>query len=176
MILPFFKKLELLVMIIKEREIEDAIIVIQNVTNWLININQPLWKIEDITNEKLLCGLSEDNIIVGYINDEPATAMILQWVDKQFWPDIKENTSGFIHKLSVKRKFKGLHLGNQMIKYAEKKCTDKNINYLRLDCDGDRPKLCSFYEANGFNQIKKKKIGIYEVALYKKPLKNGNIT
>lgn len=156
---------------IKKGQINDAILIMKEAAQWLIDINEPLWEIDDFDKKKITNGLTEENFVVGYINDGPAAAMILQWEDKFFWPNINKNQSGFIHKLSVKRKFAGQDLAKKLINYAEKECKNKNINYLRLDCAGDRPKLCSFYEKNGFYKVDRRMVGIYDVAFYEKKIK-----
>ena len=157
-------------MIIKKGQINDALLIMKEAAQWLIEINQPLWKLEDLVKEKITKGLSEENFIVGYINDEPAAAMILQWEDKLFWPNINKNQSGFIHKLSIKRKFAGQGLAKKLINYAETECKNKNINYLRLDCAADRPKLCNFYEQNGFIKVDRRMVGVYDIAFYEKKI------
>jgi GNAT superfamily N-acetyltransferase len=158
---------------ILEEKIEDALFVIKEVAHWLIDTGQPLWKIEDLTEEKLQKDQAK-NFIVAYKNEEPAAAMILQWKDKEFWPEINENESGFIHKLSVRRKYKGQGIATTLIDYASSKCLEKGITFLRLDCDATRSKLCKFYKENGFIEIRQKKINSYAVALFEKSLKNCN--
>ena len=58
-----------------------------------------------------------------------------------------------------------------MILFAELECKNKGINILRMDCAGDRPKLCNFYETNGFIKIDRQRIGIYDITYFEKSLK-----
>jgi ribosomal protein S18 acetylase RimI-like enzyme len=82
--------------------------------------------------------------------------LLLGWEDPEFWPDIDKNTSGYIHKLSVSREYAGKNVPERLIHYAEKICREKNIQYLRLDCLGERSKLCEYYERHGFQLVEKK--------------------
>jgi len=72
--------------------------------------------------------------------------MILKWEDKLFWPDVKQDKSGFIHKLSIRRKYSGIGISRNMIDHAIEEFKKRNIALLRLDCATDIEKLCSFYE------------------------------
>ena len=130
--------------------VDEAIKVIREVTKWLIYIEKPLWKLEDITKEKLLKDCKEEEFHVIKVDNDVAGAMILKWNDPFFWSNIKQGQSGFIHKLSVRRKYSGTGISEKMIEYAAEECRRRNVDFLRLDCAGDRKELCSFYEKIGF--------------------------
>lgn len=53
-----------------------------------------------------------------------------------------------------------------MIEFATDECRRRNVDFLRLDCAGDRKKLCSFYEKIGFKQVRRKMMGSFDVAFY----------
>ena len=137
---------------------------------WLIDKGQTLWEIDSLTKEDLLKNISAENIYTYWENEKPAAAMILQWYDPIFWSEIKPNESGFIHKLCVSREYAGKGVSGKMIKFAEKECKNKGIKKLRLDCAGDRIKLCDLYESSGFKQISRKMVGNYDVAFYEKDI------
>lgn len=147
-------------------DIDEAIDIMREATCWLINIGKPLWKLEDLTKERLLKDNKIDEFYVFRINNESAGAMILKWQDTLFWPSAKHGESGFIHKLSVRRKYSGTGISNKMIEQAIKECKKRNIVFLKLDCDASREKLCSFYEKFGFTQVDRKMMGIFDVAFY----------
>lgn len=146
--------------------VDEAIEVMREAAKWLIDIERPLWKLEDITKEKLSKDSKEDEFYALKVDDEVAGAMILKWNDPFFWPDIKQGQSGFIHKLSVRRKYSGTGISKKMIEYAADECRRRNVDFLRLDCAGDRKELCSFYEKIGFKQVKRNMIGPFDVAFY----------
>ena len=156
---------------IKNGDIESAILILKEVAKCLIDKGQSLWEIDSLTKEKLLNNnILAENIYTYWENEKPIAAMILQWYDPVFWSEIKPNESGFIHKLCVSREYAGKGISGKMIKFAENECKNKGIKTLRLDCAGDRIKLCNLYESLGFKQINRKMMGNYDVAFYEKIL------
>lgn len=146
--------------------VDDAVFVMREVAQWCIDKNLNMWKLEDLTKEKLIANLTDDNFCIGNVNGEAAAAMILQWYDQKFWPDIKQNQSGFVHKLCVRREFAGMNLSREMIDYAANECRKRSIEYLRLDTDGSNRRLCSLYENLGFVKAGRKLMNTIDYALY----------
>ena len=142
-----------------------AIEIMQEAAAWLVETRRPLWRLEDLTEAKILAGITKEDIYVGWMDGEAALAMILQWSDPFFWPQAQDD-SGFIHKLSVRRRFAGTNGSRQMVEWAEQEARRRGKAYLRLDCAGDRPKLCSFYESLGFQQVERRRVGIYDEAFF----------
>jgi len=132
---------------------------------WLIDIGHPLWRLEDLTEEKILTDIAKEEVHVGWIGDEPAAAMILQWRDERFWPQARDD-SGFIHKLAVRRPFAGRGAAAQMVDWARQECVRGGLAYLRLDCAANRPRLCLLYEALGFIQVDRRMVGPFDEAFY----------
>ena len=154
---------------IENGNIDSSLLIMLEVAKWLTEKGEPLWKIEDLTKEKLLeDNITSDNFYTCWENDEPIATMILQWHYPKFWKNIRSGETGFIRKLCVSRKYAGKGISYKMMEFAENECKRKNINYLRLDCAGDRQKLCKFYESLGYTQINKKIIGEYNIAFYEK--------
>jgi GNAT superfamily N-acetyltransferase len=147
-------------------EVDNAISIMREVAKWCIESDLNLWKLDELTREKLIKNIKDEYFCIGRINSESAATMILQWYDPYFWPHIKDNESGFVHKLCVRRKFAGMNLSKEMINYAINECRRKGINYLRLDTDGDNPKLCEIYEKLGFIQVDHRKLRTKNYALY----------
>ena len=156
---------------IKNGDIESAILIMNEVAQWLKDKDQALWEISDLTKENLLKGnITSDNFYTYWKNEKPIAAMILQWSEPLLWPKIKPFESGFIKKLCVSREYAGKGISGKMITFAENECKNKGIKTLRLDCAGDRPKLCNIYESLGFIKIDRKIIGKYDIAFYEKYL------
>lgn len=147
-------------------DVDEAIDIMREAANWLIDTGQPLWELEDLTKEKLLKDNKNNDFHVLKIDDVGAAAMILKWEDKLFWPNVKQGESGFIHKLSIRRKYSGIGISKNMIEHAIEECKRRNIALLKLDCAADREKLCNFYENFGFKQINRGMIGTFDVAFY----------
>ena len=136
---------------------------------WLVDIGKPMWNLEDLSPVKI--NNPSDEFIVMWIDEESVAAMTLSFEDRFFWPHVALNTSGFIHKLSIRRKFAGKGYAEMLIGHAKKLCLAKSIYYLRLDCDPHRKGLTNFYENCGFSlvelkTISTKKLGTIDLAMY----------
>lgn len=152
-------------MIVTRGDISIAVDIMREAAAWLLNRNMPLWRLEDLTEEKVLAGLTPENACVGWVGDEPAAAMIFQWNDPFFWPHAIRD-SAFIHKLSVRRRFAGTGVVEQLVDWAKEEAARRGRRYLRLDTAGDRPKLCACYEHLGFRQVDRRMLGVYDTAFY----------
>jgi hypothetical protein len=54
-----------------------------------------------------------------------------------------------------------------MIHWAIRRAKHLNKAFVRLDCAADRPKLCQFYESQGFKKVSEKVLfGKYPTAFY----------
>jgi ribosomal protein S18 acetylase RimI-like enzyme len=151
-------------------EVDISIGILREVAQWCADNNMNMWKVSDLTKERLLIGVSEENFCVGKVGDDNASSMILQWADPLFWPEAEENEAGYIHKLCVRRKYSGMGLSAKMVEFAVAECMKRGIRYLRLDTGWSREPLCKLYENLGFKRIGKKILGEREFALYEKEL------
>ena len=143
-----------------------ALEIMREAASWLIQIGKPLWRLDNrCLNRKSSTGITKDDIYVGWVANEAAAVMILQWKDPNLWPHAKDD-SGFIHKLCVRRRFAGSDVSRQMVAWAEQEVRRRGKEYLRLDCAGDCQKLCSFYESLGFRQVDRRMVGIYDEAFF----------
>jgi len=147
-------------------DIETSVKIINEVGKWCIETNKNMWDLGELTIESLSKNLKSDNFIHGEINKIPVAAMILQWCDPIFWPDINFGESGFIHKLCINPNYSGQGLSRLMINYAKSECIKRQINYLRLDTGWERLKLRNMYEQMGFINVSKHRVGTKDYALY----------
>jgi ribosomal protein S18 acetylase RimI-like enzyme len=147
-------------------DVDEAISIIREAANWLIDTDKPLWELEELTREKLLKYNNSDEFHVLKVNNVSAAAMILKWEDKLIWPNVKQGESGFIHKLSVRRIYSGTGISRKMIEHAIEECKKRNITFIRLDCAADREKLCSFYKDFGFKQVDRRTVWKYDCAFF----------
>ena len=133
-----------------------AIAVLREVGQWLVDNDRRLWNVEALTAENLLDEHTTGNLYVMYATrpdgtlPEPAGVFILQWKDPLYWPDVPPNTSGFIHKLAIRRAFAGQNLFAEIIRFCRDECLRRGIRTLQLETDATRPKLMQFYERYGF--------------------------
>lgn len=149
---------------------ENAVRIMREVAQWCIDSGIQGWNPENLTVDKLIPGLTEDNFCIGQVDGRDACCMILQWDDRLFWPEATENEAGYIHKLCTRREFAGLRLSEKMVEYAAAECRKKGLRFLRLDTGWHKEKLCSIYESLGFVKVGKRTIGVKEYALYEKKI------
>jgi GNAT superfamily N-acetyltransferase len=154
----------------KRGQVDESISIMREAAQWLIDSGKPLWALDELTREAIKN--PDDEFITLYSRDNIGIATCtLSFEDKYIWGDIPANTSGFIHKLAVRRKFAGKGYANLLIKYAAQLCREKNIYELRLDC-ACRQELCDFYENAGFRLLEiktivTKRLGDIDLAMYK---------
>ncbi|ADB40522.1 GNAT family N-acetyltransferase [Spirosoma linguale] len=133
-----------------------ALTILREVGQWLADNDRELWKVGTLTAENLLDEYTTGNLYVMYADreegtgPEPAAVFILQWIDPLYWPDVPPNTSGFIHKLAIRRPFNGQNLFAAIIDFSRAECLKRGIKTLQLETDASRPKLMQFYERYGF--------------------------
>jgi GNAT superfamily N-acetyltransferase len=147
-------------------DIDNAIDIMKEVARWCEDTGKNMWHPYELSRERLLRGITAENFCVGKVGNDNAAAMILQWHDPLFWPQVAKDQSGFIHKLCVRRSYGGQGLSQKMVAYAIKECQNKGVRSLRLDTGRDRYPLHTLYESFGFVQVGKTAVGEREYALY----------
>ena len=153
---------------IKQAELDDldqVAAILLEAAEYLMSIGQPLWEYKDIASSRIKDDIAEGLFFIAYLDGEAAGTMKYQLEDEIFWRDIPKGTSGFVHKLCLKRDAASTGLSAQMLQWAKDHTRELGRDYLRLDCD-IRPKLCNFYECNGFKKHSERQIGAHRVARY----------
>lgn len=153
-------------------DVDESISVMKEAAQWLINTGNPLWSFDELNRENLLNPPDEFLVMYDERHDSIAT-LLLSFEDSFFWPDISANTSGFIHKVAIRRQFAGKKLTKLLIDFATDICREKGISCIRLDCDANRKELCVFYASIGFSlvgqrQFQTSKYGTLNVAFFEK--------
>jgi len=179
-------------------DFEAAISIMREAAQWQIGLGDPLWELDYLTRENITNPAEE--FIVAWVVDgsdraqrsdgaqrmltrpegasQAAACCLLSYEDKPFWPDIPAGSSGFLHKIAVRRKFAGQGLAARIIEHAEQACLARGVTMLRLDTDLHRPKLRRLYENLGFRALRPRMMLLeelnfvpIEVMLYEKELR-----
>ncbi len=136
----------------------------KNIDYWQDWLNPPQifvdWIIQGF-NDKQFHFVYENSILIGMFR--------LQWSDELFWGK-QEDDSGYIHSLTVDRKYCGLGRGAMIIKKVEEICRKNNKKYLRLDCGISINKLCEYYKKQGFVSKGKVEVLGEKLILFEKTL------
>jgi GNAT superfamily N-acetyltransferase len=132
-------------------EFATAASIMTEAANWLIGIGQPLWQPEEVSEQALRRRRVDGQVLVGYVDADPAVAALLEWQDEQFWPGRLD--SGFIHRLAVRRDYAGQGHAEALLRWAAAACRTHGKPYLRLDCMASLSSLRGFYERCGFRLV-----------------------
>jgi GNAT superfamily N-acetyltransferase len=136
----------------------EAIDIIREAARWLIDTGKPMWGEDELTDEHF--SNPPEEFIVMWDGNQSVAAMTLSFtkniIDKHCWPEIPPDESGFLHKLSVRRKYAGKGLAARLAEHAKQLCAAKGIRYLRLDCDANREGLMALYKSCDFSLVETK--------------------
>ncbi|MBZ9786930.1 GNAT family N-acetyltransferase [Psychroflexus sp. CAK57W] len=159
---------------IKKENLEEVIKMFQtaadkinrmHIDHWQYWKNPPSEKIkwveEGIQNKEYFFVQNADQEVIGMVRilDE----------DLLYWGKQSEKAK-YIHSLLVKEKFNGNGIGIQILNRIANDAKKQNCKYLRLDADSTNPKLCRYYEKQGFQKVGIQKLTISTYNLYQKEL------
>ncbi|MCL1795157.1 MAG: GNAT family N-acetyltransferase [Oscillospiraceae bacterium] len=154
---------------IKQAVIEDIPIlesILLDTANWVSEISQPLWSVEEVKWEKLSKNYQIGDFHIAYANGIPSGCMALIDYDPFFWPNVKKGESVFIHKLAVTKAARKSGVADALMGFFKGYGTERGVKTIRLETDALRPKTRAFYERHGFVFIETKVMGKFHVAFY----------
>jgi len=89
--------------------------------------------------------------------------------DLMYWGEQSQKAK-YIHSLVVKEKYNGNGIGALILYKIANDAKEKHCKYLRLDADSKNPRLCKYYEKQGFKKVGIKKLPLSVYTLYQKKL------
>jgi GNAT superfamily N-acetyltransferase len=137
----------------KISEIDIAFGLLKKAAEWLKEKQIDYW--QDWLNPPVIYsdwikqGFENEEFYFAYENLQIIGMFRLQWSDEMFWGN-QEEDSGYIHSLTVDRRYYGHRIGIKVIDMIEEICRKNNKKYLRLDCGITIKKLCDYYKSQGF--------------------------
>lgn len=140
------------VMTVNEDNVEIFSKVLIEAAQWLDSLGQLMWKVSDLSAQKLLEKYRMEEMRLCYDDGHLIGVYVFQWKDPLFWPELN-NESRYLHKLAVCREHSGKGYGRKLIFSAEQLCKESGIEWLRLNCGTFRPGLRNFYEGIGFKML-----------------------
>jgi GNAT superfamily N-acetyltransferase len=153
---------------IRQAEIEDAehvSSVLTEAAKWLDSIGQSLWQCDELAAARIADDVRAGLYFITWMDGDAVGTLRFQLEDSLFWPDVPPNSSAFAHRVAVKRRVAGKDVAAHMLNWAKDRPQTIGRKFLRLDC-ALRPKLCAFYERNGFTKHSERQVGPYLVARY----------
>lgn len=135
-----------------ETDLEAASSILTEAANWRLERGIPIWKPEHFTVEMLKPVVERNEMILAQYEGEYIGVLYFQWEDERLWPDVPAGESAFLHRIAIRRRASGQGVLHEMIRWAGEKTKNAGRQYLRLDCDGNTPRLCAHYESLGFKR------------------------
>jgi GNAT superfamily N-acetyltransferase len=163
---------------IRQAQAPDSAVIedmLQEAARWVDALGVVMWDEGELDAQRIAREAAEGQFFIAEVDGDPAGAVRFQLEDQLFWPDLAGNDSAFIHRLVVRRRYKGLGISTELMKWAVSRARSLGKNYLRLDTDASRPKLRELYERFGFQFHSFRHVGPYYVARYVYPLTNRDL-
>jgi len=156
---------------VKTNDPAGAIAAIKEAGERLMDTNEPMWTLEELTQKTLLEEYSGSVFISFYRNDALVGGAIASESSPYYWPDsIPTKPAVYISKLSVTNEFAGKGISQIMLKEIGSLYKPR-VQYSRLGCDSNRPKLNAVYVKYGFRLIHHCVVNnVYPTNFYEKPI------
>lgn len=134
---------------------EEAMAVMREVAGWYREHGFRVWPDEWLIPEALFTDEAKPkNFYLGTVEEQPACAFILQWSDREYWPESPEFEAGYLHKLCVCREFARQSMTARVVEALKVECRRHGAKYLRLDTGYDEPVVRDIYLNAGFRIVK----------------------
>ena len=134
---------------------ERAIEIMREVAAWGRGRGLRVWPDEWLTPEELLTDeAGRSNFYVGTVDEEEACAFILQWSDREWWPDAAPYEAAYLHKLCVRRQFAHRGMAVRVVEAVKGECARRGVRFLRLDTGAEESVVRDIYLAAGFEIVK----------------------
>ena len=163
--------------VIRQAQPSEAVLVeamLVEAAQWVDALGEVMWDVGELAPERIVAETAAGQFYLALADGEPAGAIRFQLEDTLFWPDLPDDhTSAFVHRLVVRRRFKGQGISKALLVWAVEHARALGRSHLRLDCDKSRPKLMALYEGLGFQFHSFRQVGPYYVARYVYPLSSS---
>lgn len=154
------------------RETESALVssVLVEAATWVAGRGAPIWPIEQLGTDAIVADVVADRFVLAIAEPDAVGTARLTREDPDCWPDAVPGVAAYVHRIAVRRSWAGCGLPGMILGWCEKQAQELGCDYLRLDCDASRPKLCDLYEGLGFRFHSERRVGRYTVARYERAI------
>ena len=143
--------------------VEDMLL---EAARWVDALGVVMWDEGELRREEIDADVAAGMYRIAEVDGVAAGAIRFQLEDRLFWPDLDGNDSAFVHRLVVRRAFKGDGVSTALLAWAVEHTRASGKRWLRLDCDAERTKLRKLYEGFGFRFHSYRQVTSYYVARY----------
>ena len=147
-------------------EVEIVAGILGEAARWLTDSGMTMWRDNELIPERIAEDVKAGLFFLACCDGTPAGTVKFQLEDRQFWPDVPEGESAFIHRLAVKREYSGMGVSTGIFKWSVERARGLGKLWLRLDCEAARPRLRAVYERFGFRHHSDRHVGPYFVSRY----------
>jgi GNAT superfamily N-acetyltransferase len=154
---------------VRQAQAPDAAVVqdmLEEAARWVDALGVVMWEEGELAPARVDDEVAAGLFFIAEVGREAAGVVKFQVEDRLFWPDLADDDSAFVHRLVVRRCYKGLGVSTALLQWAVTRARAIGKQYLRLDCDASRSKLRQLYEAFGFHFHSFRQVGAYSVARY----------
>lgn len=131
-------------------DVPGIVSVLLEAEQWLARDGKSLWSATEIGPERVLRDVGAGLFHVARDGLQLAGVVKFELEDAYFWPDVREGSSAFVHKLAVRREWAKMGVSTELLSYARILAERAGRAHLRLDCMADREGLRNLYEGFGF--------------------------
>ena len=156
---------------VRQASADDAVTVdgmIREAAAWVDALGEVMWEDGELDAGRIRDEVAAGMFFLAVIDGEVAGAIRFQLEDPLFWPDRPAGEAAFVHRLVVRRAFKGQGVARALLEWAVGHARAQGRGLLRLDCDANRPKLRALYESCGFCFHSFRQVGPYYVSRYER--------
>jgi len=133
-------------------ESSDAVAILREAAQWLVDIGRPLWPVDGFDVEAFRCAALARELVLGFEQSNAVACLLLQARDAIYWPNDALGEALYVHKMAVRRAAAGQQWSRRLIAWASAQAREAGARFLRLDT-ADRGELISLYERYGFHLI-----------------------
>jgi ribosomal protein S18 acetylase RimI-like enzyme len=127
----------------------EALAILREAAQWLIDTGRPLWQVESLQLEAVRRAARGGELVLGFAESQPVATMMLQARDDFHWPNDPPGEALYVHKVAVRRCAAGQHWSSRLTVWARDRARISGARFLRLDT-ACRPELLSLYQRLGF--------------------------
>jgi len=82
-------------------------------------LGEVMWEADELAPEHIAEEIAAGQFYIAFADDSPAGVIRFQLEDTLFWPDLPaDDTSAFVHRLAVGRRFKGQGVSSALLQWA----------------------------------------------------------
>lgn len=144
----------------------DIASILIEAAQWLAATGRPMWRVEGFDPGRIRSDVESGRYLLASVDGEPAGTVRFEPSDQEFWPDVPDGETIFLHRLAIRRRFARHGVSDAMIKFSAEETVRLGRRFLRLDCVVDRMPLRAFYERHDFRYHSDYVAGEWHVARY----------